>query len=166
MKRLHKTDTFAVLQYSCMVTTTRGTRSHIPIRSVQIVVAIALILLPTALSVASSHPSQESTSAAVPTASMPRPQALDECGDAEFFQHPSGNIEVWLSRAESTAALRAAVWVSTAVIAALSVAVVGQARRCLRPARSGSKRWEAGWAGQVRHRRRVAAGSCAKVQGG
>ena len=128
--------------------------------------AIALVLLPTALSVASSHPIHGNVSAAVvPTASMPQPHTLDACGDAGFFRRHNANIEVWLSRAEPTVALRAAVWVATAVITALSVAVVDLARRYLRPVRSGSKRWEAGWAGQVRHRRRVAAGSCAKVQG-
>ena len=146
---------------------TRGNRNHIPLRAAPTVAAITLILLPTVISVTSSHPLHGNASVAVLTAAMPLREDLEACRHAEFAWRYSATIEVLRIQAEPTAALRAAIWVATAVITALSVAVVDLAQQYRRPARGGSKRWEAGWAGQAGgQQRRVAPRNCAKVQGG
>ena len=119
------------------------------------------ILLSTAHLVASSNPLHENASAAAPNASVPRPQTLDTCHHAENVGRQRPTTWVGPGQAEPTAALRAAVWVATAVIAASSVAVAvapDQERWYRRPARTGSKRWAAGWAGQAGHGRPLAAG--------
>ncbi len=106
---------------------------------------LALILLTTGFLVAPSGSLHETASAASLTGSMLQPQKVNVSKNA----HP-----VRRRQAEPTAALRVAVWVATAVIAAALVAVAiaaaaDQAQRYRRPARTGSKRWEAGWAGHV-----------------
>jgi hypothetical protein len=109
----------------------------------------AFILLTTAFPVASSGSIHKSASAEAPTRSVPPSQTLPVCWHEDPVRRASAATQ---ARDEPTAALRAAVWVATAVIAAASVAVAfaaDQAQRYRRPARSGSARWEAGWAGQA-----------------
>jgi hypothetical protein len=92
----------------------------------------------------------KSASAEAPTGSVPQPQTLTSFGQADPVRRTIAATQGW---AEPTAALRAAVWAATAVIVAASVAVAfaaDQAQRYRRPARTGSARWEAGWAGQVK----------------
>jgi hypothetical protein len=108
----------------------------------------ALLLLTTALPVASGGSLDETAPAAAPSGSAPQPQMLDVCNHAHRAWN--GHIAVVArGQAEPTAALRAAVWAATAVIVAVSVAVAGLAQRHHRPSRTGSARWEAGWAGQA-----------------
>ncbi len=134
-------------------------------RAMPVAVTIAaLILIPSALPVASSFFPVASNSyfsnatAAAPVGSVPKPQMLDVCGRAEFLWRHSAPTAVWPNPAAQTAELRAAIWTATAVIAAASIAVAAasdQAHRYRRPARSGSKRWAAGWAGRAGHGRPV-----------
>ncbi len=106
--------------------------------------------LTTNFTVTPSGSIHKSASAEAPTGSVPQPQTLPVCGQADPVRRTIAETQGW---AEPTAALRAAVWVATAVIAAASVAVAfaaDQAQRYRRPARTGSARWEAGWTGQVK----------------
>ena len=133
-----------------MDTITRGSRINIPQRAALTVAPIAFFLLCNALPLASSYPPFPGNASA--PAPLPEPTTLNTCRLAEpVVRRHSTTIEVWSNRAEPTAALRAAIWVATAVIAASSVAIaaaIDQGQRYRRP-RTGSKRWEAGWAGQT-----------------
>ncbi len=111
--------------------------------------AVAVILLSAALPVESSNSSRREA-AAEPTGCSPRPQAYGHAESVSVRHHRVAAV-AWPGLAEPTAALRAAVWVATAIIAAASIAVAAapdQAQRYRRPGRAGSKRWEAGWAGR------------------
>jgi hypothetical protein len=145
-----------------MAASTQGNGTKFPLRSAPILAAITLILLPAALPVASSaYPIHGKDPASVPTSTKPQLQTHGSCGPAESVRRNIATIEVWPRRAEPTATLRAAIWVATAVITVSSIAVVAvfdQAPRYRRPARTGSKRWEAGWTRQVVHGWPVAVG--------
>jgi hypothetical protein len=113
--------------------------------------------------VASSYLLHANASAAVPTGSLEHLRTLHACRHIVSAGLHSATIQVLLSKAEPTVAFRVAIWLAAAIIAALPFLVINQAQRLPRPARTGSKRWEAGWA---RHGRPVAAGGCAKASGG
>jgi hypothetical protein len=96
--------------------------------------------------------SRSLASATAHSESVPQPQTLTLFGQVEPARRAIAATQARGLQAEPTAALRAAVWVATAVIAAASAAVAfaaDQAQRYRRPARTGSARWNAGWAGRA-----------------
>ena len=138
-------------------------------------VITALIAFSTTLPVASSCFTHEVAPVAEPLGSVPLPQTRDTRRHADSAWRVTGVTEPWAGRDEPTAALRAAVWAATVVTAIASVAVAAapdQVLRYRRPARTGSIRWEAGWAGQAsRHwapgyGQAMAAGGGGKVAAG
>ena len=148
-----------------MLTVARRSKVHKPLRAVAAVIA-ASILLTAAFPVASGcslHEPLEPASAAAPTAPVPpdtRVRAVSILIHRQFLY-------------ESTMALLAAIWVATVVIAAASIAVAAapdQAQRYRRPTRTGSARWEAGWAGRAGEWRAAVAaalaGRCGQMAGG
>jgi hypothetical protein len=113
-------------------------------------IAIIFTILSAALPVASLH---GNASAAVPTGSTQHLENLNTCGHSATDKRHSAMIQVLLSQIEPTAALRVAIWIALAIITALLIFIIEQVQRHFRPAKTGSKRWEAGWAGKPRHGR-------------
>ena len=141
-----------------MSATLQRVRAKNQLQSVLIVLAFAALTILTGnFSVLHIASAGEDGNDAVIT--MPRPQMLDAREHAQSVRyHPT---TIWTDPAEPTAALRAAVWAATAVIAVASVAIAAapdQVHRYRRPASTGSKRWAAGWAGRAGHGRPVAPG--------
>ncbi len=137
-----------------MAAATRRNSAQWSWRAAPIVATIPAFILLTAAAYL-----DESASAEAPTRSVPQLQTLPVSVHVDPVRRA---IAATQARAEPTAALRAAVWVATAVIAAVSVAVAFAADQAQwyrrRPARSGSARWEAGWAEGGEGGRAVSAG--------
>ena len=127
--------------------TTRRSRYQKPLQAASIVVAIPALILLTSFPVTSSSATlHETASAASPTGSMQQPQNPSACGHAKSIWCHSAATQ---GRAVPTVALRAAIWTAIAVLSVAVAVAADQALRCLRPARTRSIRWEAGWAGQA-----------------